>query len=39
MPELEAIWAEAKALEAAFNSGTLKKGHQPGSKDASHSSR
>ncbi len=38
MPELEAIWQEAKALEGAFNSGILKKGQQPGSKDASHSS-
>jgi anaerobic magnesium-protoporphyrin IX monomethyl ester cyclase len=38
MPELEAIWSEAKALEGAFNSGTLRKGQKPGSKDASHSS-
>ncbi len=38
MPGLEAIWQEAKALEAAFNSGTLKKSPQPGSKDARHSS-
>ncbi|NMC04492.1 MAG: B12-binding domain-containing radical SAM protein [Candidatus Lokiarchaeota archaeon] len=38
MHELEAIWAEAKALETAFNSGNLKKGRQPGSNDATHSS-
>ncbi len=38
IPELEAIWHEAKVLEGAFNSGTLKKTLQPGSKDARHSS-
>ncbi len=38
LAELEAIWQEAKALEQAFNSGTLQKATLPGSKDACHSS-
>nr|MDO8089008.1 radical SAM protein [Candidatus Sigynarchaeum springense] len=38
MPELEAIWQEAKTLEQAFNSGSLKKSTLPGSKDTRHSS-
>ncbi|MBN2152887.1 MAG: B12-binding domain-containing radical SAM protein [Candidatus Lokiarchaeota archaeon] len=37
LPDLEAIWRDAKALEESFNSGSLKKATRPGSKDARHS--